>query len=326
MTTGFTAPRRRSRPRSKTATLVIVNPTSDGGRTLRRWPQILAALREFQVAVAPHLTAYPGEATERTREALTDGVRRVVAVGGDGTLNEVVNGCFNRDGSAVSENFSLGLIPSGTGGDFGRRTLGLSNDPRRNARLIADGNIRSVDVGRVAFDQGTVRYFVNIADCGIGGEVVARVKRSSLGGAGLRGSAVLLSASLTTLMRFRGRAASIDIDGEVLSRRVQQVVVANGRAFGGGMVIAPRAKIDDGLFDVVIVADMGRLEALRAMPALYRGTHLGHRAIETYRSRRVRITPEHGDELLFDIEGEQVGRAPATITCMPGALRMVTPP
>ncbi|MGI8846671.1 MAG: diacylglycerol/lipid kinase family protein [Candidatus Dormibacteria bacterium] len=307
------------------ATLVIVNPASAGGQTLRRWPEILAALREFRVAVTPHLTAYPGEATERVREALLDGVQRIVVVGGDGTLNEVVNGCFQGDGAAVSEDFTIGVIPCGTGGDFARHALGLTDDPRRNARLIADGSLRSVDVGKVAFDSGTVRYFVNIADCGIGGEVVARVNRNTLKGTGLRGSAVFLGTSLSTLMRFGGRAASIDIDGELVARRVQQVVVANGRAFGGGMLIAPRAEIDDGLFDVVIVAEMGRLEALRAMPALYRGNHLGHRAVEVRRGRRVRITAEDGDELLFDIEGEQVERAPATITCMPGALKVAAP-
>jgi len=316
---------RKSSVGAPARTLILVNPASAGGKTLRRWPDILAALRAARVPITPRLTAYAGEATVLTREALGNGVRRVVAVGGDGTLNEVVNGCFTDSGEAIADDVTVGLIPSGTGGDFARRTLRLSDDPARNARLLVDGSTRLIDVGRVEFSNGTVRYFVNIADCGIGGEVVARVNRSPFKGGGLRGTAVFLGTSLATLMRFGGRDATIDIDGHVIRRRVQQVVVANGRAFGGGMLVAPDAKPDDGLFDVVVVAEMGRIQGLRAVPALYRGKHLQHRAIEVRRGRVVSVRPESGDELLFDVEGEQVGRAPATITCMPRALRIVAP-
>jgi diacylglycerol kinase (ATP) len=306
-------------------TFVVVNPASAGGKTLRRWPDILAALRGAGVAVRPHLTGRPGEATDCTREALRAGVQRIVAVGGDGTLNEVLNGWFEKDGSPVNPDAVVGLMPSGTGGDFGRRALGLSSDIDRNARLIADGDSRRIDVGRVEFGDGAVRFFVNIADCGIGGEVVDRVNRSAFKGGGLRGTAVFLSTSLRTLMTFGGREVSVEVDGATIRRRVQQVVIANGRAFGGGMLVAPDAELDDGLFDVIVVAEMSRLQALRAMPSLYRGTHLANPAIEHRRAARVVVRPEQGDELLFDLEGEQFGKAPATITCLPKALNIIAP-
>ena len=306
-------------------TLVVINPASAGGRTLKRWPKVRAALRAAGVPLRAQLTSAPGDATAIVRRQIAEGMRRIVAVGGDGTLNEVVNGCFGRDGRPLAEDLTVALVPSGTGGDF-RRTLDLPRDPAALAAMLALGRSRPVDVGRVEFGDGAVRHFINIADCGIGGEVVRRVNRSPLKGGGMRGTAVFLGASLTELWTFGGRDAVIEADGERIERRVQQVVIANGRYFGGGMLVAPEAEMDDGLFDVIIVGEMARGEALRAIPSLYRGKHLGHPKIETRRAREVRISASAGGpELLFDLEGEQVGATPATLTCLAGALRVCVP-
>lgn len=306
--------------RAAAETLVVVNPASAGGRTLRHWPGSGDLLRALGVEFDLHLTTAPGDATAAVRAALRGGARRIVCVGGDGTLNEVVNGFFAEDGVPLGEDPALAVVPSGSGGDF-RRAAGIPAAPAAAVRLLAAGRTRRIDAGRIDFDDGTRRFFLNIADCGIGGEVVARVNRSRYKGGGTRGSAVFLWASLASLLRYGNREVRVVIDGEDLERSVQSVVVANGAFFGGGMRIAPHARLDDGLFDVVIVGAMSRVRSMASMPSLYRGSHIARPGVESVRGRTVRV--EHrGQPLLFDVEGEQVGRTPATITCLPGSIRL----
>jgi YegS/Rv2252/BmrU family lipid kinase len=308
-------------------TLVLVNPVSAGGRTMHRWPGIRAALREAGIDIHAHLTLGPGDATLVTRRAITrDGIRRVVAVGGDGTLNEVVNGCFDERGAPLARDLTVGLIPSGTGSDI-RRTLGLPTDPHAAARLLAGGTTRTIDVGRIVFADGSHRLFANVADCGLGGEVVTRINRSRQKRAGLLGSAAFLGVSVTELMSFRNRDVLLTIDGVTTRQRVQQVVIANGRCFGGGMRIAPGADPADGLLDVVVVGDISRFGALLAVPRLFRGTHLGLAAVSSHRARSIGIAVADGESPpRFDVDGEQVGSAPAEITVLPQALRFAAPP
>ncbi|MGA3184689.1 MAG: diacylglycerol kinase family protein [Candidatus Dormibacteria bacterium] len=311
-----------------TSTLVVVNPVSAGGQTLRRWPQIRTALREAGIEIHSHLTTGRGDATAVTRRELTGKapVRRVVAVGGDGTLNEVVNGCFDERGAPLARDLTVGLIPSGTGSDI-RRTLGLPTDPHAAARLLAGGTTRTIDVGRIVFADGSHRLFANVADCGLGGEVVTRINRSRQKRAGLLGSAAFLGVSVTELMSFRNRDVLLTIDGVTTRQRVQQVVIANGRCFGGGMRIAPGADPADGLLDVVVVGDISRFGALLAVPRLFRGTHLGLAAVSSHRARSIGIAVADGESPpRFDVDGEQVGSAPAEITVLPQALRFAAPP
>jgi YegS/Rv2252/BmrU family lipid kinase len=305
-------------------TLVVVNPTSAGGRTAKQWPKTAQALRGSGVQFDLHVTTAPGDAEAAARHALRDGYERVVAAGGDGTLFEVVNGFFEASGDAVRPSAALGLIPMGTGGDF-RRTVGIPRQPLLCARLLASDAVRSIDAGRIAFGDGSTRHFINIADCGIGGAVVAAVNRSRHKGGGLRGTAVFLGISLRTLLTFRGCHAQVSMDRDEPYRgQVESVVVANGRYFGAGMQIAPRADVADGLFEVVIVREAGRLRSLAALPSVYRGAHLGNPNVTYRRASRVEIATE-GGPLLFDVEGEQVGTTPATITCLPGAINLCAP-
>ena len=254
-------------PVTASSALVVVNPVSAGGQTMRRWPAIRGAARGRNRDDA-HLTVGPGDATTVTREEILPGVRRVVAVGGDGTLNEAVNGCFDDGGAPLAPGLTVGLIPSGTGSDF-RRTLGLPTDPGAAARLLAGGTTRTIDLGRIDFPDGTVRLFVNIADCGIGGEVASRVNRRRR-----RRAAAWPGRPSSSGCRWRAdhvprpRRDAHHRRGD-LRRKVQQVVVANGSYFGGGMHIAPGAEPADGLLDVVIVADISRARSPpRRAPAL----------------------------------------------------------
>jgi diacylglycerol kinase (ATP) len=304
-------------------TLVVVNPASAGGRTLKRWPALRVALRAAGVPHDVHHTTAPFDATTATRSALRAGYTRVVAAGGDGTLNEVVNGFFTPDGVTINPDAILGMLPSGTGGDF-RRAAGLPTDPTQLAAILRANHTRRIDAGRVVYDDPATpaRQFINIADCGVGGEVVARVNRSANKGGGFRGTAVFLGISLRALTTFGGRPVRLTLDGDVVEMEIQNVVIANGRCFGGGMRIAPDAELDDGLFDVVVLPALGRIRTLTAVPSVYRGTHLRQPGVLVRRAATVRVEPLDHRPLLFDIEGEQIGRAPATLTCLPGLLNI----
>jgi YegS/Rv2252/BmrU family lipid kinase len=305
-------------------TLAVVNPASAGGRTARRWPELRRALAGAGVAVEERLTAEPLEAVELTRAALRSGCERVVAVGGDGTLNEVLNGFFDARG-AVAPGAVLGLLPSGTGGDF-RRTVGIPTLAAAAVAVLAAGGTRAVDVGRLRLDSAAagagMRHFINIADCGLGGDVVARVNRSSKRAGG---TVTFLGCSLASLLSFRCRAARVEIDGAVEEGRFQNVVIANGRYFGGGMLVAPGADCADGLFDVVLFGDLSRARSLTGIRHIYAGSHLGRPGVSLRRGRRVRVTPLDDEPLRFEMEGEEVGPAPATATLLPAAVRLAVP-
>jgi diacylglycerol kinase (ATP) len=301
-------------------TVAVVNPASSAGRTGRAWPELRRALAAAGVEVEERLTTAPGEATELTREALRDGAGRVVAVGGDGTLNEVVNGFFAAGGSPVAPDAVLGLVPSGTGGDF-RRTAGIPIGAAA-AAVLAAGVSQPVDVGRLTLDGAAPRHFINIADCGIGGEVVSRVNRSSKRAGG---TATFLRHSVAALLSFRPRAARVEIDGAAEEGRYQNVVVANGRYFGGGMQVAPGAELGDGLFDVVLFGDLPRMRSITQIRRIYAGSHIGQPGIRLVRARRVRVTPLEEPPLCFEMEGEEVGPAPATLEVLPGAVRLCVP-
>ena len=301
-------------------TLVVVNPASAGGRTMQRWRHGARMLHALGIAFDVHVTTAPASATVAVRDALRSGVQRVVAVGGDGTLNEVVNGFFDEHGAPLGANAALCVVASGSGGDFAR-TAHIPHSPARALRGLLSQRTRSIDAGRIDFDDGSRRFFVNIADCGVGGEVVARVNRSRVKGGGARGSAVFLYQSLRTLLQYSGLDVAVTVDGCLIERRVQSIVVANGRYFGGGMRIAPQAELDDGWFDIVIVEAAGRLRTITGVPSLYRGTHVRRAEVEVRRARQVRIDHD-GTPLLFDVEGEQVGQTGATITCLAGVIRL----
>ena len=203
----------------------------------------------------------------------------------------------------------------------------LPTDPAALAAIVATNHTRRIDLGRIVYDDPATapRMFINIADCGVGGEVVARVNRSGNKGGGVRGTAVFLGISVSVLATFGGRFTRVILDGHKAERDVQNVVIANGRCFGGGMRIAPNAELDDGVFDVVILPAMGRVRTLAAMPSVYRGAHLRKPGVTVTRAATVRIEPIDERPLLFDIEGEQVGQAPATLTCLPAALSFCVP-
>jgi diacylglycerol kinase (ATP) len=306
-------------------TLVVVNPASGGGRTRRRWPavekELAAAGVDFQVA----FTGGPGDATRIARKAVHEGRALVVAAGGDGTISETAAGFF-ADGEPIpGVTTRLGILPTGTGGDF-RRTFGIPIAAAAAARVLAAGHTRRIDAGRVDYldhsGHPELRYFVNIADAGLGGEVVHRV---NTGPKALPGPVTFYLASVRSLLAYRNRRMAVTVDG--LRREVvaQQVVVANCQYFGGGMRMAPMADPGDGLLDVIVIGDVNALENARGLGRIRKGTHLdGHNPkFQLYRGHKVHVESEEPTRL--DVDGEQPGFLPATFEVIPGALELVVP-
>lgn len=307
-----------------TDVLLLVNPTSGGGRTGRRWGRIEAELQASGLRFDVTFTSRAGEATELARREVRAGRPLLVAAGGDGTINEVANGFFERD-EPIPTTSRLGVLPLGTGGDF-RRTFDLPLEVGRAAAVLIAGHSRRIDAGRVACTQPdggvTVQHFVNIASAGIGGEVVSRVNR---GRRLVNGEVTFLIASVATLLKWRNKPMRVVVDGEIREVVAQQVVVANCQYFGGGMRVAPRAVPDDGLLDVVIAGDMGPIENLRGLGRIRRGTHLdtGDPKISYSLARRVEVTSP--ERVLVEVDGEQPGAVPTFFEVVPGALELVCP-
>lgn len=307
--------------------VVIVNPGSANGSLGKRWPDVQKTLRREMGAFDHMTTAGPGDATRLTRAALRAGAGTVVAIGGDGTLHEVANGFF-EDGAAIAPDATLALIPFGTGGDF-RKTANIPKDLAAAARVVAGGVHRSIDVGRLTYRRGHERHasiFINIASFGIGG-VVDQIVNSSSKALGGRMTFFLATARAT--FRYKNRPVRLVFDGDeenAMTLTINSVAVANGRYFGGGMKIAPDASLDDGLFDIVAIGDMTKLEMLTSGGKVYSGRHLTLPKVVVRRAARLDAIPVHeGDEILLDVDGEQPGALPSTFELLPRAVKMVLP-
>ena len=299
-------------------TFVIVNPASGNGKTGRRWPGLDARMRaeggEFDV----EFTREPGHARLLAGQAAASGARTIIVVGGDGTLNEVVNGLIAGD--APAGDVALGILPVGTGSDFAR-AMGTPRDPLAAAvHLMRDARPQPLDVGRidcVLGGQPATRYFANVAGLGFDGEVADRVNRSGKSS----GTLTYQLALLQNLGAYKNKHVRITIDGEARDGVMNSVILANARYFGGGMFIAPNARWDDGRFDVILLGDFGKLEVVANLPRLYRGTHLTHPKVTELRAIEVKV--EAQERAFIQAEGELAGEAPATFRILPGMLKIL---
>jgi diacylglycerol kinase (ATP) len=301
--------------------ILIVNPTSAAGRTGRSWSAIAELARASGLDFEAALTTRPAEATEIARKAVRESRPLIVAVGGDGTLCEVVNGFF-EGAQAIPTSSILGLVQVGTGGDT-RRTLGIPTDVGAAVRVLTQGRPRSLDVGRVTLGAG-VYHFVNIAEAGIGADVSARVNRMPK----FLGSATYLAATLASLVGWKHKQLHVVIEGGIRRNLIgQAVVVANCQYYGGGMRIAPEAVPDDGVFDVIVEGPIGKLEAILKAPTLYRGTQFEdaglRRKLELLRGASVKVSSP--DDVPVQVDGEVIGQLPAIFEVVPKAVRFMVP-
>jgi diacylglycerol kinase (ATP) len=303
--------------------LFIINPKSGAGRAAREWASLASWLPSTGLQFEAVMTTRPMEATEIAQQAVRDSRPVVVAVGGDGTLNEVVNGFFHN-GAPLPTTTKLAMVPLGTGGDF-RRTLRIPMDPKEAVQVITSGLARRLDAGCVTYKDhngGTgVRHFINIADAGIGGEVVHRVNNGSK----MLGGIAFTLTGLATLMRWKNKPMEVVVDGHAHQLVAQQVVVANCQYFGGGMRMAPTASPTDGVFDVIMVGDADLYEALRGMSRIRSGTHMDEHNPKIQHEFGKRIAVSSPEEVRIDLDGEQPGFLPALFEIQPSAIEFITP-
>lgn len=243
----------------------------------------------------------------------------VVAVGGDGTVNEVLNGLLG-DG-VTSGDVILGIIPLGSGCDLAR-SLGISKDGGSAIRALESAKARSLDVGRVEFvdldGHPQSRHFINISDLGAGGLVVQKASRAPwiLGPRPNYVWGILTAAAV-----YRARKVTLSVDGgPAVNLPIRNTIIANGRYFGRGFLAAPEAKMDDGLFDIVNVGDFGTFEGMWHVPKLRWGRHLGLKKVTHCRGRRVEVATS--EDVLLEMDGDLVGTLPATFEILPGAVKV----
>jgi len=306
-------------------TTVIVNPKSQGGKLGKRWVELAETIgRAFPFDEAR--TTGPGDATRLTREALRAGAERIVAIGGDGTVNEVVNGFFDDAGKPIAPEASFALLPFGTGGDF-RRTFRLPVETADAAAVIAANQRKKIDVGRLTFvatsGEQAHRMFANIASFGVSGVVDRMVNES-----GKRfGRLSFMVATARASWAYKNQRVQLTFDGaDRVEATINTVAVANGRYFGGAMKVAPDAEVDDGLFDVVALGDFGFGDILKSGRRLYKGTHVTMDKVTTRRAKVVEAEPvDPGAVVELDVDGETPGRLPARFEILPAALWMVVP-
>ena len=311
--------------------LVIVNPASAGNSTGGSWPRMASDVATHFGAFNCAFTEKAGDGRRLAARAAQEGRRLIIACGGDGTISEVANGILESGCDA-----ELGILPSGTGGDF-RRSLNIPSRTADAARVLRTGRARLMDVGRVTYlnqeGQEVSRYFLGVASFGMSTEIIGRVKEGHSGmlsgarAGWLKGKLSFAVATVQSTLSSPATSVIVQLDDQRERRlTVSNLCIANARYFGGGMKVAPLAMLDDGRFDVVTIGDLGALKILTNAHKLYRGTHLAMEQVQQTRARIVMARPaRNDDEVAIEIDGELPGRLPATFEIQPRALRVRCP-
>jgi diacylglycerol kinase (ATP) len=299
-------------------TAFLVNPASDNGATGKRWPELAHRAAQLGLAGETYLSERPAQLIELAERAARDGAELLVAVGGDGTLNEVVNGLV-RSGSDAQ----LATIPLGTGMDF-VRTYGIPTRFDDAVHNALNGAPRTIDVGRVTYREwsgvGAERYFANVGSVGMSAAVAQRANGMSKV---LGGRATFFYALVRVFFEWDNTVITVRLDDATREARMHDVIVANGRWHGGAMLLAPEAEQDDGLFDVVLIGDVTKRDFVTTAPKIYKGTYLAHPKVELLRSRTVAV--EAPERLPIELDGEQVGTTPVRFDVLPHAVRVRVP-
>ena len=285
--------------------VLICNVRSGKGGVLKVLPEIVAALDDRGLEHEVRLTEHAGHAIQIARESSHDGKRFLVAVGGDGTIHEVVNGMIEND-APIAENAVLGVVSAGTGSDF-IKTFGLPSSPSVAVSHLDGDDSFPIDIGKIVYQENgaeVTRYFANIAEAGLGADVVARAQKLPR----WLGPTVYLAAFWLTMRKHKIAQIKVDLVDRTYEGPANNIVVANCQFFGGGMKIAPKAAPTDGLLDIQVEHARKR-EAISIMPKIFKGEHLPHPDIEEY--KRVRCDLQADRPLLIEADGEVLGHTPA---------------
>ena len=302
---------------SKLNTKIIVNPAAGANSSRKKWRHIQEVLKARNFHFDYEYTDCTGHAIVLAKEAATQGYNRIIAVGGDGTINEVANGILN---SSAAKEISLGIISTGTGSDF-IRSIGIPRDFIKACSRVSSQGCLKIDVGIVEYQykgNKARRYFLNTAGFGLDAAVVEATQKipKQLGG-----TIPYLLGLIKALVTYQNKQAKITSGGNVVEQRIVGVVVANGGYAGGGMHFAPTARLDDGLLDTLIIDDMRKVELLSVFPRVYNGTHVKLAKVKMGKTTKISI--ESPDRSLIYADGELLGEAPATFSILPAALKIV---
>ena len=305
-------------PQAPEKTIFLVNPASANGSTGRRWPELARRAAAAGLEGATLFSERQGHLAELAREAALDGAELLVVVGGDGSVNEVVNGL-----AGLGRQPEVAVVPRGTGWDFSR-TFGIPRKVDDAVHVALEGDVRTIDVGRASYrawdGSDATASFANVASAGMSGAIAKRANETSKA---LGGKASYLWATFAVFSGWAATEIEVAVDGERRAGPMFDVVVANGRFFGGGLEICPEAEPDDGLFDVLTIGDVTKRDLVQTMPRMYRGTHLPHPKAELLRGSSVTVTSE--TPLPIELDGEQPGTTPVTFEVTAGALRLRVP-
>ena len=300
------------------AWLAIVNPVAGFPRWRRSWEGIEAALRVAGVPLEVVRTQRPHDGEAIARRAILEGRRRLIAAGGDGSVNDVLNGVMNG-GLADTREVTLAVAPTGTGNDWAR-SLGIGRRPAEVAAAVVAGRTMLHDVGMLDYPGSAERrrWFINVAGAGYDADMTARVPRP------VPSALTYLRVAISGLLSYRAPRFRIDADGTTFDDRLLLVFAANAQYCGNRMHVAPVARMDDGLLDVVMVRELGLLAVLPKLVKLYRGTILGDPAVRHLRAARVRV--EADPPALIQADGQMAGRTPVEFSLLRQALSVVVPP
>jgi diacylglycerol kinase (ATP) len=296
----------------------LVNPASANGSTGRRWPELARRAAAAGLEGDTLFSERPGHLAELAREAALAGVEQLVVVGGDGSVHEVANGLVG-----LARQPDVAVVPRGTGWDFSR-TFAIPRGVDDALRVALGGDIRTVDLGRVSYrawnGADATAHFANVASAGMSGAIAKRANETTKA---LGGKASYLWAIFAVFSGWQASEIELEVDGERRSGRMFDVVVANGRFFGGGLEICPDAEPDDALLDVLTIGDVTKRDLVLTVPKIYRGTHLPHPKAELLRGKVVTVASDTA--LPIQLDGEQPGTTPVTFEVVPGAFRLRVP-
>jgi len=296
---------------------IIVNPAAGANKTYKKWPQLNRLLNHIGLSFDHQYTEGEGHAIELARNAASDGYRYLVAVGGDGTVNEVANGILN---SGNAGEVSFGVVSTGTGSDFAR-SAGMPMDYVNACSVLTSTKRLVIDAGIVEYHkngQKTQRYFVNAAGVGFDAAAVESTEKIPKY---FGGTIPYLTGLLRTLIGYRNKSVVMDINGVSRSMKILSVIVTNGNYLGGGMHVAPDAVMDDSLLDVVVIGDVGKFDLLKSLPMIYKGTHGNHPKVSIEKAAEVFI--DTSERILVHADGELLGEGPASFRLLPSALNLV---
>ncbi|HEY83001.1 MAG TPA: diacylglycerol kinase family lipid kinase [Dehalococcoidia bacterium] len=296
---------------------LIVNPVAGAGRTAKKWPEIMARLESLDLRFDYDLTEAPGHARELAKSAASKGYELVVSVGGDGTINEVVNGLYDAGNLAEVR---LGIISTGTGSDY-IRTIGIPRAYHEACHCLKSPRKLAVDIGVVEYwsnGQMVRRLFANFAGLGFDAEIVRTTTQKFKA---LSGTISYLAGLFSALIFYRNKGTTIAMDGAEIDGKICTILVSNGRYGGGGMLTAPEADLSDGLLDVVIIGDVSKPDLIRSLPRIYKGTHLTHPKVTWKKAQVIEI--KSADRVSLQADGELLGELPARFYVLPAALNIV---